>query len=137
MPAEVVAPPTVVLQGWLPLFGILVALLAPLGPAIFGVFSANRNAKRAGDDARAAAAATEQVAIKLDNSDKRTSEKLDTIHSLVNSRLTAALEKIDALEQRLFETTGIEPTGEEPPKPPAHPNPPYPGMGPSAGHAET
>jgi hypothetical protein len=42
--------------------------------------------------------------------------KLDTIHGLVNSRLSTALAKIDALEARLFETEGRMPTGE--PEPP-------------------
>lgn len=41
-------------------------------------------------------------------------KKLDTIHTLVNSRLTAALDKIDSLEQRLQAVTGRVPTGEPP-----------------------
>lgn len=41
-----------------------------------------------------------------------TQKKLDTIHELVNSRLSAALEKIDKLELRIQALTGEEPTGE-------------------------
>jgi uncharacterized protein HemX len=121
MPTEVTAsPPSVILQGWIPILTICVALLAPLGPAIFGVYIANRNASRA-------RAAAEQVAEQLTATDAKTSRKLDTIHSLVNSRLTAALEKIDRLEERLFETEGRQPTGEDPPKPPDNPGPYPPG----------
>ena len=122
MPPEVVtttaATPAVTLQGWLPLLGILVALLAPLGPAIYNGWIANRNAKRAALAAERAALAADDVADKLDRTDKKTSEKLDAIHSLTNSRLSAALAKIDRLERHLLETEGREPTGEEPPKPP-------------------
>lgn len=42
-------------------------------------------------------------------------KKLDTIHTLVNSRLTAALDKIDKLEAKLQDLTGKVPTGEPPP----------------------
>ena len=48
-------------------------------------------------------------------------KKLDTIHTLVNSRLTAALDKIDSLEQRLQAVTGRIPTG-EPPAPAVKPS---------------
>ena len=41
-------------------------------------------------------------------------KKLDTIHQLVNSRLTAALDKIDSLEKKLQDVTGRIPTGEPP-----------------------
>jgi len=41
--------------------------------------------------------------------------KLDAIHTLVNSRLTAALDKIDALEKKLQDVTGRIPTGEPAP----------------------
>ncbi len=39
------------------------------------------------------------------------------MHELVNSRLTAALDKIDALELKLHSLTGTPPTGEPPPVP--------------------
>lgn len=99
--------PTVVLEGWLPLLGILVALLAPLGPAVFGVLTANKNAAKANEAAKA-------VAEKLDESNAQTSAQLATIHSLVNSRLTAALEKISELEQRLYEKENRQPTNDPP-----------------------
>jgi hypothetical protein len=43
---------------------------------------------------------------------RATQSKLDVIHELVNSRLSAALDKIDLLELRLHEITGEVPTGE-------------------------
>jgi len=90
----------------------LVKVLAALTPIILGILAlqteiARRNAVEAGKK-------TDQVAATLVASTSQTSEKLDTIHTLVNSRLTKALEKIDALESRLFETEGRVPTGEEP-----------------------
>lgn len=45
---------------------------------------------------------------------RSTGHKLDEIHTLVNSRLTEALAKIDRLEASLFEATGEAPTGEPP-----------------------
>jgi hypothetical protein len=50
-------------------------------------------------------------------STSETSTKLDTIHVLVNSRLTEALNKIDRLEARLHDVTGEVPTGEPPAAP--------------------
>ncbi len=44
-------------------------------------------------------------------------KKLEVVHELVNSRLTAALDKIDRLEERLHGLTGIRPSGEPPPIP--------------------
>jgi hypothetical protein len=41
--------------------------------------------------------------------------KLEVVHELVNSRLTAALDKIDRLEAQLQTLTGHTPTGEPPP----------------------
>lgn len=126
----VVSDPTIMLQGWIPLLGLLVALLAPLGPAIFGVMTANRNAKRAVALAEDTAVATKDVAKKLAEARADTSQKLDTIHSLVNSRLTAALEKISRLERRLIEVGGAlpedddEPTDNPTPLPPPSPAPP-------------
>lgn len=52
------------------------------------------------------------------NNDKRqavTNEKLDTIHILVNSRMTTALAKIRTLEEQIAKLTG------EPTPPPADP----------------
>ena len=46
---------------------------------------------------------------------KSTEKKLDVVHELVNSRLTAALNKIDVLEAKLQNITGKPPTGEPPP----------------------
>jgi hypothetical protein len=46
---------------------------------------------------------------------KSTEEKLGVVHELVNSRLTAALNKIDLLEAKLQTLTGHAPTGEPPP----------------------
>ena len=43
--------------------------------------------------------------------------KLELVHELVNSRLTAALDKIDRLEKKLQALTGKPPTGEPPPDP--------------------
>ena len=87
---------TLNLQSWLPLFGVIVALIAPTVATVVGARMANANALRA-----------------------KASKKLDVIHTLVNSRLTAALEKIDRLETRLFQTEGVEPTGEDPSPPPS------------------
>lgn len=119
--------PGIILQGWIPLLTILGTLITAIITGLFGIYIANRNANRANDNAVQAREATNVVAQQLVATDAKTSKKLDTIHSLVNSRLTAALQKIDRLEERLFETEGRVPTGEEPPKPPDDPGPYPPG----------
>ncbi len=86
-------------------------LISTLGPIILAIVvyytgrQANRNAKRA-------AMAAETVQGKLDDSTSYINRKLDTIHILVNSRLTQALDKIDRLELRIQALTGEPPTGE-------------------------
>jgi hypothetical protein len=76
-----------------PWLALLVALLAPLGP----VWLANRNARRAAKEAR-------EASEKID-------QRLATINSIVNGRLTAALAKIQQLEAHLLESEGRPPTG--------------------------
>jgi hypothetical protein len=99
MPAD----PQILLQGWMPLLGLVVALLAPVLPNIYNGWHADRNAKAAAALAKVAVTATELVAAKLDESDAKNTAKLDEIHSLVNGRLMTALAKVEDLEQRLFE----------------------------------
>ncbi len=50
-------------------------------------------------------------------SSRKNTAGLAVVHELVNSRLTAALDKIDALELKLHSLTGTPPTGEPPPLP--------------------
>ncbi len=74
--------------------------------------------KAAGDraalDAARAANAVKRVETTLADATGATTDKLDTIHTLVNSRLTEALAKIDRLEAKLYDVTGEPPTGEPP-----------------------
>lgn len=91
-------------------------VLAALTPIVLGVLTyytatAKTNAERA---ARNAEVAVKKVETALASTSDVTTEKLDTIHTLVNSRLTEALKKIDRLEARLYKATGETPTGEPP-----------------------
>jgi hypothetical protein len=101
------------LTTWVPVVGIIAALLAPTLATVVGVIMSNRNAKRA-------AVAAESVAHKLDQTDEKTSQKLEVIHTLVNARLEAALAKIDLLEARLFDAESHHPIA-EPPRGPIDP----------------
>jgi Tol biopolymer transport system component len=65
-------------------------------------------------NAMMAHSAAERVESKLADTTGQTTEKLDTIHTLVNSRLSEALAKIDRLEAKLYDVTGETPSGETP-----------------------
>src|SRR5687768_6650062 len=69
-------------------------------------------------DARAAAENTRRVQEELTASTAKMLSTLTVIHALVNSRLSEALKKIDALESMLHDATGYEPTGEPVVEPP-------------------
>jgi hypothetical protein len=88
---------------------IISALAAalPAIAALIGVLLVNRNVRRA---AASALAVDQQLTATSESS----SSKLDQIHILVNSRLTAALASIKALEQRLEALTGEKPSGKAP-----------------------
>lgn len=75
---------------------------------------AEHTALVANDNAQQAARATERVELTLAESTGVTTVRLGEIHTLVNSRLTEALKKIDQLESRLYVVTGEAPTGEPP-----------------------
>ena len=98
----------------------LATILTPLVLALLAILTekARRDAVSAAMKAERAASeaarATNRVEGTLSASTERTTEKLDEIHVLVNSRLTEALAKIDRLEARLHGLTGEEPTGEPP-----------------------
>ncbi len=99
----------------------LVKVVTVLAPVVLSliVYLTGRQAKRSADKAEGAAARVEST---LAISDTATATKLNEIHSLeqtihvlVNSRLSEALAKIDRLEAKLFAETGEVPTGEPPP----------------------
>jgi len=98
----------------------IMAAMTPIVLAVLAYYTAKANAAAehgalvANANAQQAKHAAERVESTLAQSTDATTEKLDTIHTLVNSRLTEALKKIDRLEQRLYETTGEPPTGEPP-----------------------
>ncbi|HXI85255.1 MAG TPA: hypothetical protein VNL17_14335 [Verrucomicrobiae bacterium] len=73
--------------------------------AAFNSWLANRNAKRAADAAKL-------VADALKESHSTTDVKLAEIHTLVNSRLTEALDYIHKLEVLLRDATGRPVEGE-------------------------
>ncbi len=81
----------------------------------FVVYFVGRQAKHSADQAVVAAERVENTLV-ISTSD--TTQRLQEIHVLVNSRLTEALRKIDRLEQRLLAETGELPTGEPPQKRP-------------------
>jgi len=92
-------------------------IMAALTPIILGVLTyytakANSAAKSAAEDARNS---TKRVERTLAQSTDATTTQLGEIHTLVNSRLTEALKKIDRLEAKLLIATGEMPTGEPPP----------------------
>lgn len=92
-------------------------LMAALTPVVLGVLTyvtakANASAVRSARNARHAA---ERVETTLAETTGQTAEKLGEIHTLVNSRLTEALAKIDRLEAALYDVTGEAPTGEPAP----------------------
>lgn len=89
---------------------VLVAAMAVLTP--FVVWLIGRQAKKSADKAVVAAERVEET---LAISTADATQRLDSIHVLVNSRLTEALAKIDRLEARLYDITGEAPTGEPPP----------------------
>jgi hypothetical protein len=85
---------------WVKLITVFSAFISPIILAYISYLGLK--AKGAVNDVKTTLATT--------NSD--TTTKLDDIHTLVNSRLTEALSKIDRLEQRLYQVTGELPTGE-------------------------
>ncbi len=86
------------------LLAIIAGICAALPPTVAAWRTGNIS-KEIGAEAKDSLAITTEA----------TATKLDTIHVLVNSRLTEALAKIDRLEAKLYETTGEPPTGEPPP----------------------
>jgi 5-bromo-4-chloroindolyl phosphate hydrolysis protein len=83
------------IPAWIQLLGVILAFLAPT-MAIY------MSARITATAARKAAAAVEQVAIKLDESNRKTEKKLNDIHFLVDGNLSEAKAQITRLENRLF-----------------------------------
>ncbi len=115
--------------------------------AVAAAHKADENASRArdataqvqatlADTAATTKVAAEQVQTTLAATTSKTAETLAdlsqgqaVIHELVNSRLSAALDHIEALEKLLYEATGRVPSGEPPaegPKPDVPGVPPFP-----------
>ena len=79
-----------------PLFGVIVALLAPLGPIILGVLLANRNAKKARAEVATATLAMEE-------SSRKNTAEITKVQEVMDQGLEHALNKIEALEQSVFD----------------------------------
>lgn len=85
----------------------VVTVVAPVVLAVV-VYLTGRQAKRSADQA---AVAVRRVETTLVQTTSDTIQQLGEIHVLVNRRLHEALDKIDRLEQRLYELTGDAPLG--------------------------
>jgi len=101
--------PTVAIQGWVPVIGLFVTLIAAIAPSVYNGWRADRNAKKAADAATAAAEQTKEVAKNLDVNNERTAKALSLIHGLVNGNLEQAKATIKRLEQELMEARGEVP----------------------------
>jgi hypothetical protein len=88
----------------------LMSVLSPI-VLVLTIYFVGRQAKQSADHA---AVAVERVEETLVVSTNDTTQRLQEIHVLVNSRLSEALMKIDRLEAKIFEVTGEAPTGEPP-----------------------
>lgn len=97
-------------------FKLLLAVVGTLQVIALGWLGVQQKAVgwQANVNAVKATHAAERVETRLAYTTNITSDKLETIHTLVNSRLTEALAKIDRLEAKLYGLTGEEPTGEPP-----------------------
>lgn len=94
---------------WLPLVVASVALSGVIITPFINAGLAKRNA-------RSTAEAIAEVAAVIKTTSEKHDAKLEEIRKLADGRLTAALEKIDQLEERAFMTEGTIPTGEPPAK---------------------
>lgn len=114
-----------ILSSWIPLLAVFAAMFAPTIAVVVNGRIANKDAKEAlhasNSTAQAAVVATEAVKEALIQTTAVTAGKLEdihvleqTIHLLVNSRLSTALSEIHRLQLLLEKLTGQTPTGEPP-----------------------